>query len=211
MAQKPEGYKTQPIRSSVLRAVLVLEIAACCIVFAAFVTGSFSVTGRLVIPPQWFGPYNTVAKSLSYMPALAFLCLLFWVFRANKNARALSPQTLEYSPAWAVGWFFVPVACLWKPYQVVREIYKASRTPHGWRSTKAATLVGWWWGLALIGYVLAVEIRIGTSSNHPIGRELALLFFGIMAVHQTLLFSIIVRIDAWQAAARRSGGIENVF
>jgi len=211
VAEKSETYKKQLIRTGLLLTVLGLEIAACAIVFTAFTTGSFNASGHLVIPAEWFDRYNLIANSLSYLPFLAFLCLVFWVFRANKNARAVSTQALEYSPGWAVGWFFVPIASLWKPYQAMVEIYKASRTPHDWRSAKAATLVTGWWCLQVIGNILAISLRFSTMHGQPVNRELAMLFFGVVGVHQILLFVIVTQIDTWQARAHRSGGVEAVF
>src|SRR5262245_61248809 len=51
---------------------------------------------------------------------------LRWIHRANWNARALGAQGMEFSPGWSIGWYFVPFANLWKPYQAMREIWRAS-------------------------------------------------------------------------------------
>lgn len=47
---------------------------------------------------------------------------LIWEYRAFNNLSVLRARNLEFSPGWAVGWWFVPFANLVKPFQVVREL-----------------------------------------------------------------------------------------
>jgi hypothetical protein len=51
----------------------------------------------------------------------AFVLVGVWIYRANANAHALGGD-LSVSPGWAVGWFFVPIACLFKPYLAMRRL-----------------------------------------------------------------------------------------
>ena len=51
---------------------------------------------------------------------------LVWVHRAYSNLSALKAQNLEFTPGWAVGWWFIPFLNLVRPFQVVREIYNES-------------------------------------------------------------------------------------
>ena len=46
--------------------------------------------------------------------------------RGRAIETALGANNLKYTPKWAVGCFFVPFLNLVMPYQVVREIWKAS-------------------------------------------------------------------------------------
>jgi Domain of unknown function (DUF4328) len=43
------------------------------------------------------------------------ILFLRWVFRANESARLLGALEMKFTPGWAVGWYFVPLANLWKP------------------------------------------------------------------------------------------------
>jgi hypothetical protein len=76
----------------------------------------------------------------------ALIALLFWVYATHANLPALGNSHLEFSSGWAVGWFFVPLANLYKPHQVVSEIWRGS-DPAVWRaeSPSGTRLVGWWW------------------------------------------------------------------
>ena len=71
----------------------------------------------------------------------AFAC---WIYRANKNARALGASGMQFGPVASVGWYFIPICCLWKPYQAMREIWKASKDPKQWQDQPTAPLLRWW-------------------------------------------------------------------
>jgi hypothetical protein len=49
------------------------------------------------------------------------IVFLKWIHAANRNARAMGAQGLRFSPGWALGYYFVPVLSLWKPYQAMKE------------------------------------------------------------------------------------------
>lgn len=68
-----------------------------------------------------------------------------WIHRMDSNIHALGALNLRFTPGWAVGWYFVPVANLWKPYQAMSEIWRASKNPAGWQSESAGGLLRWWW------------------------------------------------------------------
>jgi len=68
-----------------------------------------------------------------------------WIHRMDSNIHALGAPDLRYTPGWAVGWYFVPVANLWKPYQAMSEIWRASRNPIGWQAEPVGGLLPWWW------------------------------------------------------------------
>ena len=71
--------------------------------------------------------------------------VLRWIHRANYNARQLGAKEMVFTPGWAVGWYFVPLFTLWKPYQAMKEIWKAIAAPQAWKSQKAPGLLPWWW------------------------------------------------------------------
>ena len=78
---------------------------------------------------------------------------LFWIYRIQVNTFALGIFDLRYTPAWAVGWCFVPIANLWMPYQVMRELWCANRNPGGWQYDSANRLLILWWLLWLASMI----------------------------------------------------------
>lgn len=75
------------------------------------------------------------------------ILLLIWIYRANRNARQLGAEGMHYTPGWSVGWYFVPIVNLWKPYMAMREIWKASANPGNWQESPGSWLLGTWWFL----------------------------------------------------------------
>lgn len=118
------------------------------------------------------------AFELSWPAALSCMIVFgVWIVRSGKNAwlfagmnratwRAGSlstPKFLDDSPGWAVGWYFIPIASLWKPYVAMRDIVRAS--------TLDAGLPGWllpsWWTLWILSQFTGqgtVKIVLGKSS-----------------------------------------------
>jgi len=90
---------------------------------------------------------------------------LVWLYNAHANLRLLQARNLEYSPGWAVTYFFIPILNWFRPYQVAQEIYRASN-PHlpsdranAWRAAGGSTVIGWWWAMWLIRLFLSGSFR----------------------------------------------------
>ena len=84
-----------------------------------------------------------------------------WVHRAYANLEPLGRRGSR-SPALAVGWFFIPIANLWKPYQVMAEISNKTlgAVPRG--------LLASWWACWLAGIVvgnLQMQFSLRESSD----------------------------------------------
>lgn len=89
---------------------------------------------------------------------VAGIVWLIWQHRAHRQLRQLGTRGLQFTPGWGVGWWFVPVANLWKPYQAIKELWVASDPEKGasdWRGGKAWTVLPWWWAAWLISGFLA--------------------------------------------------------
>ncbi len=101
---------------------------------------------------------------LVFFPTL--ICFLKWVYRANSNVRKLGAVGLKFTPGWSVGWFFVPIVNLWKPYQAMKEIFKASKNPADWTGQMTPSILGWWWGFWIIsGYLSQVSFRMSLRAE----------------------------------------------
>jgi hypothetical protein len=122
------------------------------------------------------GPDPNIAASvvvlfvaLAQLGSLLLSIIFFgiWIHCAASNLRGLGRQALQYTPGWAIGWFFVPFANLVKVPQVMLEVWRAS-TPtapsFGWQSSPATPLIPLWWGMWIFANVLA---RISTSVKNP--------------------------------------------
>jgi hypothetical protein len=140
---------------------------------------------------------------------ISAIAFLIWIHRAHRNLRALGARGLRFTPGWAVGWFFVPLLNLFRPYQVVKEIWRASdpETPSSnglaWQSLGVPALLGWWWGAWLL-QTFAWQVVISlTSQAKAVEAVLAvswatLLWDGASSIAAVLLILVIREIDMRQ-------------
>jgi len=73
-----------------------------------------------------------------------------WIYFAHRNLPALGAEKLRFTPGWAVGMFFIPILNLWKPFQAMSDLARASRDPRYWHLDDTPILVGCWWALWLV-------------------------------------------------------------
>ena len=84
-----------------------------------------------------------------------YICLVVvgvWIYRASTNAHALG-KGLRISPPWSVGWFAIPFASLWKPYESMSETWRVSHDPDGWRRNRSPDSMRIWWGAWLTALI----------------------------------------------------------
>lgn len=89
---------------------------------------------------------------------IAGILILRWIHRANYNARQLGAENMRFTPGWSIGYYFIPVLSLWKPYRAMDEIWKASKNPSDWESQEAGGILPIWWTLWLISNFLGQAI-----------------------------------------------------
>jgi Domain of unknown function (DUF4328) len=99
---------------------------------------------------------------------------LVWQHRGQANLHALAIPRLTYSPGWAVGWWLIPVANLWKPFQTVRELWKASGGGEAWWRIATWPVIGWWWACWIIFNLLYnATTRFWSSDSASLERLIA--------------------------------------
>lgn len=109
---------------------------------------------------------------------ITLLCAIpfcLWIHQAYKNLFSFGVTGLQYSPAWAVGSFFVPILNLIRPGKVVREIFNASDPQlvkidnKDWIEVKEPKIVAFWWTSFLLAACLNqlgnIFFRQNTLSN----------------------------------------------
>lgn len=100
------------------------------------------------------------------MMAVAWATLILaatWIYRAAANMHAIRGSGMTTSPGWAVGWYFIPIANFWKPYQAMREIHGASAGRQPRQAAAATPVLRLWWLLWLSGFL--VPWLIGTYAD----------------------------------------------
>ncbi len=129
---------------------------------------------------------------------LSAVTFLSWLHRAVKNLSALGARKLRFTPRWAVGWFFVPVMDLIRPYEAVTELWHASdpAIPSYEPASRAAPApVRWWWSLFILS---ALTGRLANQLSLPTGSGAS----GGQAAHLLMIVSYVVEIPAAILAIR---------
>lgn len=121
---------------------------------------------------------NAANFALFFLTAILFLR---WVHRANDNARRLGAVGMQFTPGWAIGWYFVPFASLAMPYLVMKETWNASASPADWRSLGGDPIVRWWWGL-FVAWNVAASVVTVASFSFEVSVEDTILFARLLMV-----------------------------
>jgi len=192
---------------------MLLIYGAMAVLSIAFEVFSYVYLGQLAsgvrlagISPQLF---DRTTRILAFSQLGVFLVtgvlILRWIYRARECVDALSAIGMRFSPGWSIGWYFVPFANLWKPFQAMNEIWKASSAPQAWKDQPTPGLLRWWWGLWLLASFLGQAVS--RLSPHARTLEnlqaLSLLSVATSATHIALaatLTALIGSIDSMQRA-----------
>jgi hypothetical protein len=104
-----------------------------------------------------------LAYSLAFLAA-GFL-VLRWIYRVNKNAHVLT-DWMQMTPGWNIGFFFIPIALLWKPFEGVRQSWQATFSPEDPDAEPVPDLLRWWWGLWLASSMLGnISLRMSLNAQ----------------------------------------------
>lgn len=155
----------------------------------------------------------TILYMLKFITIAALLIIsLMWLYRVHKNLPALGVSDLRFSPGWAVASWLIPIVNFYLPYQVVKEIWKASdpsvnpSSNLSWQKTPTSLILGWWWGFWLTS-ALAGQASMFLSKK-TLGdvytMSWVLLASDILIIVADIFLILIVRtIDARQEAKNR--------
>ena len=158
-------------------------------------------------------PYLTLRQAIigclhftSYIAAA--VAFLRWNYLVSQNLAPLGFRNQQFSPGWAVGWWFIPIMQLFQPYLMMVEIWKGSY-PQNYSGDAGAysrtlILLGFWWATWLIsGVVGNITLRVlypsGSIVDWLTTANLVVLFIeSVSLVSLTLAIILIRRITSCQ-------------
>lgn len=126
-----------------------------------------------------------------------------WIYRAAANIVAAGTVGFDYTPGWAVGWFFVPIANLFKPYAAMRQIWNASHGGQGDELERAEGMLAIWWGtwiLANIASNIALRFTINPASSAELetGQQIGIFASLVSLALYPAAYRLVDRITAAQ-------------
>jgi hypothetical protein len=119
------------------------------------------VLGRGIRPtfPSLFP--RPIGALIALLALATELTWLFWQHRVTQNvwARGLKIKT---SPAWAVGWWFVPIASLWMPAIALHRVDRVSMGP---KDRSGVWLISAWWAAYMLPMVVSSSLIVATMAR----------------------------------------------
>ena len=173
-SQAGVGYKSATPLAKAITVLMGVEIVlALCNDLNSFVTigvmkrvlaDEVVPSGELTAVALRSGAITVLVTVLSLVVTVLF-CL--FMPRANRNARAFG-SLMTISPGWAAGWFFVPLANLWMPYQAMKEIWQGSDPDPNVRPAlvEAPGLIKWWWMTYLLRGVAGPAVYFASRDEN---------------------------------------------
>lgn len=79
-----------------------------------------------------------------FLQIAAPIPIAMWIYRAHANLVAMKCPDLKYSPGWAVGWYFIPIANLIEPFRAMRELWQRSHSLESGAVRDAPEMAPWW-------------------------------------------------------------------
>lgn len=149
---------------------------------------------------------------------ISFIIFLIWVRRAYTNLYSLQSKPTEYSSAWSIGSYFVPILNLFRPYTIMKEIWFGSQpisteeylyeseSHFGLSSTGFLQL---WWAVFLInGFVSQISFRLGLKSDTA-QKLLSYTWFDLISSITGIALSLVSlyliwTINSWQSEKIKS-------
>lgn len=106
--------------------------------------------------------------------AVTAVVFLTWLWQTRVNLRAMGLRRMRWARHWVVSSFLIPGLNVFRPYQVMREVWQGSHPdnldPFNWRSVPVPPLLNLWWGAFVVWLglaSLAVLLGLGGGVTIP--------------------------------------------
>jgi len=144
------------------------------------------------------------------MSVCSWVFIPMWFHRASSNLRGLGRYGMAFSPGGCAGWFFVPIANLWKPVQAMAEIWRASdpeADQASWFASSLSPLVGVWWATYLLSGAVS-SVAFFAKDDPSSGATIGLVSNVFRAIAAVALVVVMRGVSSRQeqAAARLGAG-----
>jgi len=142
----------------------------------------------------------SLASGIHVLFIIVLMILFFvWINQSCKNGWLLDGPRMKTTPGWAVGYYFIPILMLWKPFTAMKEIRSAS---YG-SDTALRSILPLWWTFWLISSFLNNNI-VGSYMNsdnqesYLMACKLDLVSVPVDVIHNYLAIALITGITLAQ-------------
>jgi hypothetical protein len=123
-----------------------------------------------------------------------------WIYRAHAILKFTRAEGPTMDPTWAVGWYFIPIANLFKPYDAMRQLWTRSGTDAV--TGQGRGILNVWWGSWIVASILGNASALPSSSPDILRLTpmLAMISDGMMMLAGWSLTRIIAAITEAQTS-----------
>lgn len=107
----------------------------------------------------FFSAITQLLSILVLLVTIVFFCI--WIYAAMKNVHVLH-QDVKYTPGWAVGWYFIPLANVIMPYYVMKEMWNKLFSND---ENKRSMLIVVWWASYVTSNFIANRLLFSGSEE----------------------------------------------
>jgi hypothetical protein len=162
----PPGYTSPSSRARWARVLLGMTLVVQ--VLSLFALGAQRSLLNRGLGQVTVSEWHTSNGRISHLATLQLILLLItaiaflrWLHRCYVNLVAVGTRDLRFTPGWAVGYWFVPILNLFRPKQILDELWRATSPLDDGDSAGAKTSLTALWLCALL--TSAVTARIGAA------------------------------------------------
>lgn len=174
---------------------------------------SLAVSGNITLEAAEANDARQGMIGLLYLGVFIATGIIFltWTYQANLNCHGFGGNDMKFTPAWSIGYYFIPFLNLVRPYQAMKEIWKVSSDPKNWQAQQGSAVLRWWWALWLIsGFLGQMSFRLMMRVDSPSSLKVATLVSIISSSVEILLILLAVllvtRIIEKQSKLTKSNG-----
>ncbi|WP_454854494.1 DUF4328 domain-containing protein [Promicromonospora soli] len=136
-----------------------------------------------------FTGYDAVSIPFIAVQVATYVVACLWLYRSRSTAMAANPGHVhERSPVWAwLGWW-VPIVSLWFPYQVVRDVRRAS-------ASGLISGIGGWWAAWLV--FVGASNAAGRMTTRTTPEATMIAAEGLVIVELVATVAMVVALVLW--------------
>ncbi len=113
---------------------------------------------------------------------ISIVLVSLWIYRAHDNLRAAGVNDLEFTPSWSVGWFFIPIMNLFKPFQAMKELWNGSHGTGDGYGEQSPSTVATWWTLWIARNIVNILSGRMIMAGDEAGASLTLVLYAISEI-----------------------------
>ena len=134
--------------------------------------------------------YLAVLLGSSLLNIITVIIFARWIYRAAANVIAANITGFDFTPGWAVGWYFIPFANLVQPFLAMRQIWNASHFG-GSDLDRGDPILTLWWTAWLTSNITAnISLQLAWRSTSADMYDVSL-YLGIASSILSLVLFVV--------------------